>query len=327
MANSTPYDLVIFAHQPNTIRQYRAYCLVMRAFGRLLPLGWRDPIPRPLGGHYGRTRSLVCGLEQLDVRFAYAPRLAQVTARAAIVLAGVEELKTAIAWRCRGGCDLLLAGPNIVELPHHQNGILLSPEIDQIVVASDKVRQYYERIAPQLAGRVCVWPAGIDEKYWHARGDKTERTTVLIYNKRMNQLASQLDTYLTAHGFRCEVIQYGERRRERYRPYQFRSALNNAYACVMLTLNETQGLAAAEAWSMDVPTLAYRAPDRENIQTLPYLNSAVGAYWSSTDQLVQLLHNVHTANFRPRDWLLTNMTDAVCAAKLMALVEKLRVAG
>ena len=327
MAILASYDLVILARQPNTIRQYRAYCLVMRAFRRVTPLRWRDPNPRPLGGHYGRTRSLICGLEQLGVRFAYAPHLAQITARAAIVLAGVEELKTAIAWRRRGGCDLLLAGPNIVELPHHQKGILLSPEIDRVVVASDKVREYYEHLAPQLAGRVCVWPAGVDEKYWHARGDKTERTTVLIYNKRMNQLASQLDTYLTAHGFRCEVIQYGERRRERYRPYQFRSALNNAYACVMLTLNETQGLAAAEAWSMDVPTLAYRAPDRENIQTLPYLNSAVGAYWSSTDQLVQLLHNVHTANFRPRDWLLTNMTDAVCAAKLMALVEKLRVAG
>jgi hypothetical protein len=212
-----------------------------------------------------------------------------------------------------------------VELPHHQNGILLSPEIDQVVVASDKVRQQFEHLAPQLAGRVCVWPAGVDEKYWLAPSGKTERTTVLIYNKRMTQLAIELDAALAAHGFHCEVINYGEHRRERYRPHQFRSALNKARACVLLTLDETQGLAAAEAWSMDVPTLAYRAPGRENIQTVPYLNSAVGAYWSSTDELIQLLHNLHNAKFRPRDWLLANMTDAVCAAKLMALVEKLRV--
>lgn len=138
MAILASYDLVILARQPNTIRQYRAYCLVMRAFRRVTPLRWRDPNPRPLGGHYGRTRSLICGLEQLGVRFAYAPHLAQITARAAIVLAGVEELKTAIAWRRRGGCDLLLAGPNIVELPHHQKGILLSPEIDQLLLQAIK---------------------------------------------------------------------------------------------------------------------------------------------------------------------------------------------
>jgi hypothetical protein len=322
MITESHHDLVILARQPNSIRQYSAYAGLIRAIARVLPFAWRDPLPRPIGGHYGVTRSLTSGLEQLGVRFAYAPRLERTTARAAIVLAGVKELKAAMAWRRRGSCEILLAGPNIVELPYDQDRILLSPDIDRVIVTSEKVRQQYLSVAPELTGRICIWPAGVDERYWHFTG-RGPRNTVLIYNKRMPDLAGRLFSVLSMHGFQCEVINYGERRANKYRPHQFRSALSRAAACVMLTIDEAQGLAAAEAWSMDVPTLIYRSPDREAVATVPYLTSATGRYWSSIEELVMLLRDTPADGFKPRDWVLANMTDAVCAAQLMTLVRSL----
>jgi hypothetical protein len=319
MTRLTCYELVILAHQANTIRQYAAYAVLVRSIAAVVPALWRDPLPRPVGGHYGVTRSLTAGLEQLGVRFAYAPRLESTTARAAIVLGGVDELKAAMAWRRGGGCGLLLAGPNVAELPHDQDGILLSPDIDRVVVASERVRQNYLSIAPELAGRVWVWPAGVDETYWH-RQDASPRKIVLIYNKRMPELAAQLFSALNARGFACEVIHYSGQRKSRYRLHQFRSALARAGVCVMLTLDEPQGLAAAEAWSMDVPTLAYRAPGYEGVGTVPYLTAETGSYWSSIDDLIVQLRGAPAAGFTPRRWVLANMTDAVCAAQLMALV-------
>jgi hypothetical protein len=103
------YDFVVLAHQPNTIRQYKAYTALIRSLARVMPLAWRDPLPRSLGGHYGVTRSLCSGLQQLGVRFAYAPNLDHTNARAAIVLNGIKELKAVLAWRRRDGCELLLA--------------------------------------------------------------------------------------------------------------------------------------------------------------------------------------------------------------------------
>jgi hypothetical protein len=324
MTKQTYYDFVVLAHQPNNIRQYKAYTALIRSLARVMPFAWRDPLPRSLGGHYGVTRSLCSGLQQLGVRFAYAPNLDHTNARAAIVLNGIKELKAALAWRRRDGCELLLAGPNLVELPLDQDQIILSPAIDRVIVASDKVRRQYESLAPQLAGRIWSCPSGVDENYWRSTGT-FHRNRVLIYNKRMELLARELAIFLCKSGFQCDVLNYGEHRKDKYRLHQFRSALNQTFVCVMLTLDEPQGIAAAEAWSMDVPTLAYRMPGYENVATVPYLTSATGGYWSSTEELLALLRQLPFANFRPRSWVLTNMTDAICAAKLMDLVNQFQV--
>jgi len=82
---------------------------------------------------------------------------------------------------------------------------------------------------------------------------------VLIYNKRMSELAGKLMRNLRGRGLRCRLINYGDRRGEKYALHRFKAELDRAYACVFLTLDEPQGIAACEAWSMDVPTLAHWA--------------------------------------------------------------------
>jgi len=318
------YDFVVLAHQPHTIRQIKAYTAFVRGLARIMPFAWRDQPPRSVGGHYSLTRSVVAGLEQLGVNFAYAPPLDRTRARAAIVLQGIDELKAAIAWRGNGGCKLLLAGPTVVERPYDQGQILLSPAIDRVVVASDKIRLLYESLAPQLTNRILVCPSGVDENYWRASPGRSQ-TRVLIYNKRMPEAASQVVSVLSKNGFRCEVINYGERRADRYRFHQYRSALNRAFVCIMLTLDETSGNMATECWSMDVPTMAYRAPGYEGTATLPFLTSATGSYWSSFEELLALLRKLPFANYQPRNWVLTNMTDAICAANMMTLVNQIAI--
>ena len=325
MSSSVSYDIAILAHQPNSIRQYQAHAYVVGAIRRILPYAWRDPYPEPLGGHYGVTRSLATGLRLIGTQFAYSPPLNKTTVHTAVVLAGITELKSAIEWRQGGGCELLLAGPNVVELPYDRDGILLSPAIDAIVVASDKVRLQYERIAPQLAGRIRVWPAGIDEDYWKPSG-RHIRDTVLIYNKRMPELAHRLEVILSERGYRCQTINYGDHRRDKYRPYEFRTALDRAFLCILLSLDEPQGLAAAEAWSMDVPTFAFRSPGYEMINTIPYLTAATGGYWLSTDELLSLVANFSPTRFQPRNWVLANMTDRVCAEKFLQVRNDLKSA-
>ena len=313
------YDLVVLAHQPNTFRQYRMHALIATCYQRLLPYRLQDPRPYPVGGHYGVTRSLVVGLRSLGADFAYQPPLARTTARNAIVLAGLDTLHEAIAWRRNGHCQQLWAGPNIVDHPHQLNGIILSPDIDGVIVASDNMRQVFVTAEPSLAGRMRVWPAGVDEQYWKPSSD-SRRDSLLIYNKRMPDVARRLESILRDRGFKCATLNYGEKRHEKYRPHEFRAMLDRAIACILLTYNEPQGIAATEAWSMDVPTFAYRAEAVRNVDTIPYLTPDTGLYWSDTNELLILLAAFSPHHFRPRSWVLANMTDTICARQLIAMM-------
>jgi hypothetical protein len=213
-------NFVILAHQPLVLKQWRLYNTIVHQYRRFLPYRLRGPDPETVGGHYGVTRSLVAGLRSIGADFAYAPTLDRTKARVAIVLAGLTELRAAIAWKRRGGCQKLVAGPNVVELPNHADGILLSPEIDRVVVASDKVRREYESIASSLRGKIVVWPAGVDDDYWKPHGT-SPRDTVLIYNKRMPALALDLEANLQQHGFRCRVFNYGRKKKRQISSARF----------------------------------------------------------------------------------------------------------
>jgi len=140
----------------------------------------------------------------------------------------------------------------------------------------------------------------------------------------MSELAGKLMRNLQGRGLRCRLINYGDRRGEKYALHRFKAELDRAYACVFLTLDEPQGIAACEAWSMDVPTLAYRAADYQAIATVPYLTDATGSYWSSVDELSAMLADFPRHNFEPRKWVLDNMTDTVCAHKFLQMLDQIQ---
>ena len=159
------------------------------------------------------------GLRQLGSEFVYrrtVPRDLRLQARAAVVLASPAELREAMRWKKAGGCRLLLAGPITVDDPRQHGRIITSPEVVPIV-ASHKMRESFERHEPSLKGRVRVWPAGVDVDYWAPSGRQARRT-VLIYNKRMPELAEKLAAAISGAGYLCETITYGDHRRLKYRP-------------------------------------------------------------------------------------------------------------
>jgi hypothetical protein len=140
---------------------------------------------------------------------------------------------------------------------------------------------------------------------------------LLIYNKRMPKLAADLQQRLSLRGMQTEIIHYGDKRGQKYRPHELRAALDRSYACVFLTYNEPQGLAASEAWSMDVPTFVYRVEELAAEAIVPYLTPWTGAYWTRFEDLVGMLNAFSPDAYAPRRWVLDNMTDAICARRLL----------
>lgn len=272
-------------------------------------------------GHYAVTRSLIEGLIKEGLPHNYNPKCRHNLAETVVVLAGVRTLQQAIELKRLGYIKRLFAGPNIVVFSSDYNSILAAPEVDAAITPCEWVVDLYVMDNPSLLGRCWSWPAGVDMEYWRPPNE-TVRNTILIFEKQNKGPVGPIAPYaefLKQHGYKVEVIQYGSFTHSDYRQY-----LHQAMLMVGFVVDESQGLAWAEAWAADVPTLIWRNEQNTyrgrtyRTSTAPYLDPANGLFFNDLlDFKVQFaLWESHPENFSPRNWTLENMSDEVCASRL-----------
>ena len=115
-----------------------------------------------------------------------------------------------------------------------------------------------------------------------------------------------------------------------FSPADYRQLLDRSAIAIFLSTFETQGLALAEAWSMDVPTLVWdpqgvaewRGRRFQSQSSAPYLTPATGRRWRGLDELGPALNEAlaNRSSFQPRAWVLANMTDAICSTALLGII-------
>jgi len=278
------------------------------------------------GGHFAVTRSLIEGLSKINANFNYNPGALSEVGETVVVLSGTETLLQAIDWKNKGYIGKLLAGPNLMTVRTKGfREIFSAPEIDICLVPSDWVRVAYEETAPALLGRIRCWYAGVDESYWKPAEELTKDKTVLVYWKtEPAEFNLRVETVLSEHGWNPARIVYGS-----YTAGHFKDALSKSVFAVFLSRSESQGIALAESWSMDVPTLVW-CPRELVIEgrkypvfsSCPYLSDSTGLQWTTACELDQLLKDFpeRLTTFQPRRWVLENMTDEISAKKLLEIV-------
>jgi len=302
----------------------RAYQRVRGTLRPLVKPGVPLPVVSPYPGHSALVRSVVDGLRAIDADYNFNPRTFSEVGRVVYAPAN-EALRQAAALKRRGKIDGLIAGPTNALFPGECGGILLTPEIDRLIVASDWVIDLYRAEAPQLVPKIRVCPAGVDPAYWKpTRGAARDRA--LVYWKSAPESACREVEAIVA---RCGVeplrIECG-----RYTPREYRQALDRSAIAVFLSAFETQGLALAEAWSMDVPTMVWNPRGEAHWagrtfragSSCPFLTPATGREWTTLLELETVLRDALIANsHRPREWVLAHMTDAMSARALYRLIE------
>ena len=277
-------------------------------------------------GHFAVTRSLIEGLNKIGVDFNYNPQRLSELAETVVVLAGVRTLRQMIQLKQQNKIRKLYAGPNIINFSTDYQSILASPEVDAVIAPSDWVVDHYVTDNPTLKGRAFSWPAGVDTQYWIG-GQTSERNGILVFDKRRIEDNSELVTpyvdYLRDAGWRVNVLtRCGDKG---YTQEEFRVLLQSSCLMIGFTVgSESQGIAWAEAWSCDVPTLIKRNTQQVlhgrhlKVSTAPYLNSQNGLFFDDYDDFkVQICRfQKDREQFTPRSWTLANMSDEVCAKQL-----------
>ncbi len=272
-------------------------------------------------GHPDVTRSLIEGLITINASFNYNPKSPKEFADIVVVLSGIETLRQMILSKRKGLIRTLYAGPNIVVFSSDYNSILSSPEIDWVITPCEWVVDLYMEDSPSLKGRCVSWPAGVDTKYW-CPDERRNFGDILFFEKKGEGMTVPIRPYieyLCELGKSVSVIRYGD-----YSHAQYLQTLKRSSLMIGFSASESQGLAWAEAWSVDVPTLLWKNTSnvhrgrKYHCSTAPYLCAQNGLFFDNFEDFKRKFSHweANRGQFAPREWAVGNMSDEVCATNL-----------
>ena len=290
------------------------------------------PVPRPsrYPGHYALVRSVVEGLRSIGADFTFNPRTFGDLSRVVYAPAN-EALRQAIELKRRGIVKYVVAGPVNALFADESGGILLAPEIDLVIVPSEWTVDFYEGF-PELVAKSRVCPCGVDADVWKPAGGAKakERSAVVYWKSGDERFCEAIEAVVRRCGLKPLRIRSRHGEHGIFNPSAYREALERSVAGVFLSTFETQGIALAEAWSMDVPTVVWdprgdaewRGRTFKSKSSAPFLTPATGVTFRAIDDLEGALRGALTSltAFQPRAWVLEHMTDAVCAEQLDMLI-------
>ena len=279
------------------------------------------------GGHPSVTRSLVEGLKAIGADFNYNPKKKSDLGKDVVVLSGVRTLKQAIKLKRLGVIERIFAGPNIVVRSIDHDSIIASPEVDFVITPSEWVSKAYIEEVPSLAARCIEWAAGVDPEFWKP-DPHIERTHALIFTKPQIGPIPDIGPYvlyLKNNKYLVDLIEYGSFTQDEYR-----EKLNRAKFLVGFVASESQGIAWAEAWAMDVPTFVWRNNVNKvggkefMVSSAPYLTDCTGRFFQSISEFRLLISAfpMRKEVWGPRDWAAANMSDYSVADGLIEVVKK-----
>jgi hypothetical protein len=321
-----PFLTVLTTPIPTTGR--RLYQGVRRRVRPLVKPGVPLPKSSPYPGHYAVVRSLVEGLRAIDADFNFNPRRTADLARVVYAPENASLLQAAELKR-RGRIDYLVAGPVNALFADEAAGVLQLPEIDRLIVGSEWVHALYAE-TPRLLEKSVACPSGIDARYWQ-RSRHPGTTTALVYWKSGDEaFCEQVEQIVRSCGLEPRRLRAAAGEHALFGPGDYRELLEESQLAVFLSAFETQGLALAEAWSMDVPTSVWdpqgeaewRGRKFQAGSSAPYLTEVTGRRWRALDELEPVLRGIvaERATFQPRAWVLAHMTDEICARALYEII-------
>ena len=275
-------------------------------------------------GHIGVTSSVLRGLKKLNITMNYNPRSLDEVGDHIFVLVNINALHQAIELKRSGRIKTLIVGPNILGNPSEHNHVLGSPEINWYIAPCNWARTCNCEEEPLIVGKTAIWYAGVDPDYWMPISHKRETKTMLVYWKtEPESFCCEVENALLKHGWRTIRIRYGA-----YNQVEYKQLLNEVDAAVFISVSESQGIALAECWAMNVPTLVWN-PETAFIYkrwlpvtSAPYITPFTGCVWKTLTELEALLNNFTEIKKQssPREWVLSYMSDEASIYLLLDLI-------
>ncbi len=217
----------------------------------------------------------------------------------------------------------ILIGPNVCTLPI-DNSFLMSQRYKKTLVPCDWVKNKYKKWISE--DKIFIWPVGIDTNLFSDFSCNEKEYDCLIYFKRRHVEDLHFVTKILKEKNKTfNILEYGK-----YNENTFVELLKKTKYAFIIDGTESQGIAIQEMMSSNLPLFVWDV-DTWDDRGLDYSTSATSIpYWDDRCGVSELekenvkekfqffLNNIDT--FKPRDFVLENLTTKKQAKKLIDLL-------
>jgi len=290
--------------------------------------------PRP-GGQTRVFLNLCAGLDRLGIRYRvndYKHIRKNPDELACIV--GKHGVLEKIAWK-----NPILFGAAVYSHPLDGPELFERLPVRKVLVPGPWMK---EMCKPYWGDRVDAWPVGIDTDLWCPSALEEKSIDVLLYDKVRWEhdrydasLIAPIRATLAQHGRSVLELRYGF-----YREDEFHTALRMCRAVIFLCEHETQGIAYQQALSCGVPIFAWDRggywqdpsyyPERVRfapVTSVPYWDERCGGRFVDIADFAgnwrAFWEAVEAGQFKPRDYILENLTLEKCARNYVEIARSL----
>lgn len=269
-------------------------------------------------GHKSLACSIFRGFKNLNIDFTY--NKIQAKTKYVIVLwcdrtdiKRLKKLKTRFKFK-------LATAPTACKFDYdYQYELAKDDTVDFCLVGSPWVKNLFlEKIGPTYANKIFPWPSGVELP---VKPDKKIKSKCLVYYKK-EDVNDNLVKILNEHNIAYKNYIYGQ-----YQIENWKDDLKKVDFVIFYTnIIETQGLALAECWANDVPTIVKYNENEFGGTTAPYLTDKNGLFYKDMDELRSILERYRQSptsfiwSFSPREYVEQNMSDSASVRKLISIV-------
>lgn len=175
-------------------------------------------------------------------------------------------------------------------------------------------------------------PFGVDTEKFLDNKSITEKNNVMVYFKHRNPADLYfIESFLKYKNINYSVFSYDRK----YDENEYISYLQNSKFCIWVDAHESQGFALQEALSCNVPLLVWNVTsmNQEHGSTYSNLPATTTSYWDN--KCGELFYNINEFeltynkfieninNYKPREFILENLSVDVCESKLIEFINNM----
>jgi hypothetical protein len=179
--------------------------------------------------------------------------------------------------------------------------------------------------------RIETLPFGVDVNKFNEITPINQRNEVILYYKRRqpDELNNILN-FLKLYNITPKIFSYTNK----YDENDYINSLHNAKFCIWLDAHESQGFALEEALSCNVPLLVWNVKSMNQeygsnysdipATCIPYWDERCGESFKNINEMPDKFNKFMNSlqDYKPREYILENLTFDICEKKLIDIVNK-----
>lgn len=273
-------------------------------------------------GHPAVNKSLIRGLRKANIPFSIN-KISDKAENIIVLWTTKSEFETLEKLKQEGKIKRIIITPECAS-PEDKISCDFgnNKNVDLILLASQWAKEaYIKNVSDKnLHQRVIPWPSGVE--LFDIPSNKKIQNSCICYFKKTpvnNDIIELCDSL----GIKVYTIEY-----LKYRFAEYMEKLEKSdFVIFFQDYIETQGLAMAEAWTHNKPTLINYLTNEFGGITSPYLTKDTGLHYENLQELKDLLIEYKENpqkfldKFSPRKWVEENLSDEVTVKELIKIID------